>query len=366
MATEECPECGSRRLEGSTHCPACGHAFPEKPQPAPSSVLGQAAEPANTVAEESFTARPVPAQKQRNKAVPVIGGLVLVLVLAAVGAAALSSSGSSGGGSQASGSQAHEQAPEDTSSATPVESGTWIGEAGTDNIALSLSLDADQASGILRVRKASGAVGSWYVDGSDQAGDLQLSPGAWISRPSGWSAAGLHLVHHADGSMDGSTSGGKSVTLEQISTGMPDATAVADDWRNALAMDESTAQNTLEQRRQEAASTRDGMDGSWVAQVASGCEGLTTQQWPLTNASILATHARLDQELGAITVAWDDIATSSPENCPGTTMWVSLVPKEFNSAHAALRWCYANTDFTDSCAARYIVPRGVAGTKIEY
>lgn len=374
MAIEKCPECGNRRVEDEAHCPMCGYTFPVKakppvtPDPPPRPVS-----PVTPVGEGNSTASQLPVTtRTKRSTVPVVLGAVVLLVIASgAGVAALSNSGSTGNsGSAASGTnskQSGSDGPQNgataDSSVSPAESGTWIGDAGSDTIALSLGVDDGEASGVFRVRKSTGAVGSWYVSGTDDAGNLQLSPGDWISQPSGWSAAGLDLTHYDDGSMDGQTTGGESVTLERISTGTPDAAAVSDDWRNALAMDEATAEGVLEDRRQQDADTRDSLDGYWVAQVASGCEGLTTDQWPLTNASILATHARLEQEIGAITVAWEDIATSQPENCPGTTMWVSLVPKQFSSSAAALRWCHSNSD---SCAARYIVPRGVEGTKIEY
>lgn len=345
MATEHCPSCGSMRVEGDPHCQVCGHTFAPKRPP----VLEVRPTPSE----------PPAAKPRRTGPILVVAGVILAL---GGGVAVISQAPDDEGGSPSESTTADGDSGVG-SSVTPVESGTWVGDAGADSIALSLDIDGGSASGILRVRQQSGAIGSWYVSGSDDDGTLQLSPGDWIAQPARWSQAGLDVVHYADGSLQGTTSGGKSVDLEQISTGTPDAAAVSADWRNALAMDESTAEQVLQQRRDEGAGARDSLSGYWVPQVASGCQGLNAGQSPLTDASILSTHARLDQEIAAITVAWDDIATSEPENCPGTTMWVSLVPKTFNSADAALRWCHAHSD---SCAARYIVRRGVSGTKIVY
>ena len=351
MADQQCPDCGARRQGKDPHCQGCGHTFVELPLPEP-----------------GVPSPPPSAGRGGRRSVMVIGGLVAVLAVG-VGAALVlpdSESGTTVQDSPAEQGNTQQAAQGNTQQAVqPVtlESGTWSGEEDSSSVALSLEVAGGDATGVFRVRTQSGVVGSWNVTGQVDNGTLTLEPGSWISRPDGWSQESLQLQVGADGSLEGTTGDGDSANMRLVTKGVPDAQAVAADWRVALAMPEEQARGVLEQRRDEGSSSRDSLNGAWVTQVASGCEGLDQGSWDLTASSILASNARLDQELGAITVRWEDIATSSPENCPGTDMWVALVPQRFASSEAALRWCWKRAD---SCAARYIVPRGQKGTEIAY
>ena len=343
MDDQQCPVCGARRSGKEPHCQGCGHTFveltptePNVPSPQPSGG------------------------RDGRRAVMVIGGLAAVLAVGVGAARVLPDSGSNAPAQDSAAAQGNDQ---QVAQPVTLESGTWSGDMDASGVALSLDVADGDATGVFRVRTQSGVVGSWNVKGEVDNGILTLEPASWISRPDGWSQETLQLQVGTDGSLEGTAGNRDSVNMQLVTKGVPDAQAVAADWRAALAMPEDRARDALEQRRDDGSTTRDSLNGAWVPQVASGCEGLDQGSWDLTASSILASNARLDQELGAITVRWEDIATSSPENCPGTDMWVALVPRRFASSEAALRWCWRRTD---SCAARYIVPRGRKGTDIAY
>lgn len=339
---QACPVCRAHRVGAEAHCQGCGHTYVEVDQWHPDVQL-----PSGSA---------LPRGHRTRWPVLVVGAL---LAAAALGTGAFAAISDEGPTLPNVGRDSAGQTPE----TTPLRSGTWSGEMGSDDVALALDVAGNVAKGVYRVRTAQGVVGSWMVAGTSENGELNLKPDSWISRPNGWSRGTLRLQRGPDDSLQGSSSGGDKVDLRLIGTGVPDAETVAADWRTALAMTEDQARKVLEQRRVEGKTARDSLNGAWVAQVASGCEGLDQGSWVLTASSILATGARLGQDLGAITVRWDDIATSEPGNCPGTDMWVSVVPRRFASSKAALRWCWRNAD---SCAARYIVPRGQKGTRIAY
>lgn len=262
--------------------------------------------------------------------------------------------------------------------------GVWVGEAYFSdapprqrNYDLALRLESDgtgSVDGQLRFRNAkTGVSGSWAVYGQSADGQLTLTPSDWISKPNpDWSREGLQVSMLSTGDLSGealnefeSFSDGQ-VNLELISQEPVDTYSVGADWRVALVAPEKGALEMLEAMRDNDLSTRDTLDGTWVPQVSSGCQGLKTELGSVTAASILATHARAMQEFGAITVTWDDVGTTVPEACPNDTMWVALVPETFQRASGAKRWCTSNGYSGGSCAARYLVPRGSRGTDIEY
>lgn len=348
MAEQLCPVCGARRVGGESHCRSCAYAYAVSPSP---NLQGSArAEPGTTP----------PAPHDRRLPLLLVGGVAAAVALGAGVLLAFRDSGASPPVPAATGAS---ETVQQAATVVDIGSGTWSGDMGADGAALSLEVIDGDARGVYRVRTSSGVVGSWNVTGVVDAGSLTLEPGAWISRPSGWSAQSVQLQGGSDGSLEGTASNGDSVRLRLISSGVADAQAVDADWRAALAMTEEQSRAVLEQRRSDGSSARDSLNFAWVPQVASGCEGLDQGSWNLTASSILASNARLSEELGAITVRWDDIATSRPDNCPGTDMWVALVPRRFGSSKAALDWCWRNAD---SCAARYVVPRGQKGTEIAY
>lgn len=262
--------------------------------------------------------------------------------------------------------------------------GVWTGEAfypdappRQRNYEVTLRLEGQGdglVDGQVRYRNSStGVVGAWEVEGQDLDGLISVSAGDWIGRPSrDWSRENLELTQNADGSLtgsatneyDASTSG--TVELDLVAQAPVDSDSVGQDWRVALVAAESDAISMLDEMRQQDLAVRDSLDGYWVPQVSSGCQGLKTSLGPLMASSILATHANAMQDYGAITVTWEDVGTEPPEACPNDTMWVALVPETFSKAAGAKRWCTSNGFTGGSCAARYLVPRGQRGTDIEY
>lgn len=262
--------------------------------------------------------------------------------------------------------------------------GVWTGEAyypdapgKQRNYEVTLRLEGQgdgSVDGQVRYRNSStGVVGAWQVSGESYDGQISLVPGSWIGRPnSQWSRESLELTQGVDGALSGSAtneydmSATGSVELDMVAQTTVDEDSVAQDWRVALVAEEDNALDMLDQMREQDVAVRDSLDGYWVPQVSSGCQGLRTALGPLMASSILATHASALQEYGAITVTWDDVGTEPPEACPNDTMWVALVPETFSKAAGAKRWCTANGFVGGSCAARYLVPRGQRGTDIEY
>lgn len=266
----------------------------------------------------------------------------------------------------------------------PGAAGVWTGEAfypdappRQRNYEVTMRLEAQGdglVDGQVRYRNSStGVVGAWQVEGQDLDGQISVSAADWIGRPSpSWSRENLELTQNADGSLTGSAtneydaSASGTVELDLVGQAPVDSDSVGQDWRVALVAPESDAINMLDEMRQQDLAVRDSLDGYWVPQVSSGCQGLKTSLGPLMASSILATHANAMQDYGAITVTWEDVGTEPPEACPNDTMWVALVPETFSKAAGAKRWCTSNGYTGGSCAARYLVPRGQRGTDIEY
>jgi hypothetical protein len=300
------------------------------------------------------------------------------------------SSGQEASGDQQDSTGDQEESTTQTGATVPVDlaengaAGVWTGQAyypdapgKQRNYEVTLRLEGQgdgSVDGQMRYRNSStGVVGAWQVSGESYNGQISLVPGSWIGRPnSQWSRESLELTQGVDGALSGSAtneydlSATGSVELDVVAQTPVDEDSVAQDWRVALVAGEDDALDMLDQMREQDLAVRDSLDGYWVPQVSSGCQGLRTAFGPLMASSILATHASALQKYGAITVTWDDVGTEPPEACPNDTMWVALVPETFSKAAGAKRWCTANGFVGGSCAARYLVPRGQRGTDIEY
>lgn len=339
---------------------------------------------------------PATPRTSRRPAIALIAAAA-ILAAGAVGAALVFVLNDSGGSDpvEASGDEplretaANSPSPQSTTRAPqpvfdPEEPGSaavWSGDikypSGGGNYNATLRLKADRGgsvSGQVRMtNSASATTGTWQVKGEGKGGEIVLNPGAWITQPDGdWKREGFRLTLGADGRLTGRSvpeqSGGSTgdVGLSLIAKGAPDADAVAADWRVALVVPDDDAETMLKSIRAQDGARRDGLTGSWVPQISSGCRGLQTATGPLTASSILARSARYAQEHGAITVAWEDVGTTSPDACPTSTMWLVLVAAPSTDAAGALDWCSRAGMGKDDCAARYLVARGQSGTDIEY
>lgn len=382
MQLELCPICRTPRRDDASHCELCAYEF-AAPEPKESPVVEPAAQVATSRDCVSSTQAPpsgppaagnaTQGQKAKRRWPAVIGGLAVLGVLAGVGVVA------SGGLLAGNGSSPDGQGAAATGDGTLSDPGVWYGSATFDSapsddqefdVAVGLQDGGGAVSGMVRFRSvATGRSASWRTKARVQGQSIVLKPGAWVSRQSGWSRSTLTLTSQADGAATGSADsddGSGEVSLQRIADGPVTAESLATDWRVAYALDEQDAAAQLQDRRSAGLQVRDDLDYSWVPQVGSGCEGLPTSLGRLTSASILASHARLESEAGAVTLAWSDIGTETPEACPTQTMWIAIVPETFQSAAGAKRWCRENGFAGGSCAARYLVPQGSRGTRIEY
>ncbi len=346
MHEQVCSQCGGKRASTDLVCPLCGF----------EAVAPAASDP---------VAAPVqaPAVKGRSWIAWVAGFAVLIAAAALIGPRL-------GGGQQSartssSATAKHPSAREVAAGSTAPDlgSGAWSGDLGDGSLSLSLDVSGDSGSGLAHLFENNRA-GTWEVSASENEGVWTIAPTGWVAQPPTWKQAPtLEVSVRPDQGLDGETRSGRPISLDQVADGALDADAVDANWRSALAMDEDTAGAILADRSQAALPVRDGLDYTWVPQVASGCQNLTTLDYPLTDAAILASNARLSQDYDAITVAFEDISVKPPTVCPGTPMYVSLIPKSYDSARGALAWCHRHDE---SCAARYVVPRGERGTDIRY
>jgi hypothetical protein len=258
-------------------------------------------------------------------------------------------------------------------------SGVWYGSAQFPDapsrqrefdVAVGASDSGRGMTWMVRFRSTdTGKSGSWRAEGKVDGRALILKPAEWVGKQQGWQRVRLQLSAEPDGGLTGTGQKGRyfgDVTLERIASGEITSDSLASDWRVAYALDEVQAISMLQQRLAAGLEVRDSLDYKWVPQVGSGCQGLPTSLGRLTSASILASHARLNSEVGAVTLTWDQIGTTTPDACPKETMWMAVVPRPFDSAAGAKSWCRSNGFTGGSCAARYLVPQGSKGTTIKY
>lgn len=399
MAGISCTKCGAPSLPSDKFCTTCGAVLaaakaatsPDQDPGRPTTSL-----PANSSAPVHQPSDSVPRQPHPSRW-PVYAVVAVVLAALGVGAVWMSTASSKDetnvadnpqlnvdGGQEVAGDVAEQDVTKPVNLQDPGGAGVWAGEAFYPDaprrqqdyeVTLRLEGRGDGAiDGQVRYRNSrTGVVGAWKVAGQDIDGAISVSPGNWIGRPdSQWSREGLELTQASDGTLTGSAtdeyddSSSGTVDLRLVAAASVDSDSIGRDWRAALVAPEPVALSMLNQMRQEQLKVRDSLDGYWVPQVSSGCQGLRTALGPMMASSILATHARAGQDYGAITVTWDDIGTEPPEACPNDTMWVALVPETFSKASGAKNWCTSNGFTGGSCAARYLVPRGKRGTDIEY
>jgi hypothetical protein len=110
--------------------------------------------------------------------------------------------------------------------------------------------------------------------------------------------------------------------------------------------------------------------GHWVPQVSGKCVGLTADLGPdwfpdgvddssdITAQQILAFHLSMDQRFRALLVEPVTMGIASNEAttgpCQARRVWMSIVPRAFDSGEAANAWCDINVPPVRECLARYV------------
>jgi hypothetical protein len=147
----------------------------------------------------------------------------------------------------------------------------------------------------------------------------------------------------------------------------------------ALALTVDDARSVLMQWQSRDAARVAGLAGFWVPQVSSKCTGIAVDLRPdfipdgridefsVTVQQILALQTALVDRYDAVLTTGNDLGI---EQRPGTIcgsqmIWIALVPDTFYSPDGAHAWCQAAGYPKDECAARFVVPPGQDGTRLD-
>ena len=141
------------------------------------------------------------------------------------------------------------------------------------------------------------------------------------------------------------------------STGSEPVTTLPDDSLPGTTLLASTVPATvpaldpaaqLALRRDTDRPTVEALVGQWVPQLSAKREGVVADGITYTLADIVALHATLQAQFGAVLV-W-----SGEYEFDNGDLWVSIAPKGFATAQQALDWCVAAARDRHNCLARLV------------